>query len=167
MSLGHRIALVESTVVHDLSEAQALFKRLLSEGQEGIILKSLNGIWENKRAKHQIKFKGVFDCDLRIVGWEAGTGKNAGRLGALPLESEDGLIKVSVGTGFSDRQRDTITKEMIGQICALEFNGIVQDVRTGVYSLFLPSFKEIRFDKNRADTFEEIKAACNPSLKKD
>lgn len=143
--------------VNTLAEAQERFEQLLSEGQEGIILKDLNAHWEDKRAKHQIKFKGELECDLVCVDWVEGTGKNAGRLGALVLESSDGKVKVSVGTGFTDLDRDRISKKVIGKVIAIKYNGRVVDQRTGVCSLFLPVFIEVREDKDRADSSKNIK----------
>lgn len=143
--------------VNNIEEAQALFEELLGEGQEGIILKDLNSKWEDKRAKHQIKFKGELECDLMCVDWVEGTGKNAGRLGALVLESADGKIKVNVGTGFTDHHRDTIGRDVIGKVIAIKYNGKIVDQRTDVWSLFLPVFIEVRDDKSTADGFKNIK----------
>lgn len=155
--LPERIHLVEHTVVDNIEAAQAIFEQYLAAGQEGIILKDPKGIWEDKRAKHQIKFKGELECDLRIVGWEDGTGKNTGRLGALVLESEDGVVKVNVGTGFTDAARDAITRDVIGKVCAVKYNARIVDQKSGVHSLFLPVFIEIRDDKNVADASKDIK----------
>lgn len=155
--LPERIHLVEHTVVDSIEAAQTIFEQYLAQGQEGIILKDPKGIWEDKRAKHQIKFKGELECDLRIVGWEDGTGKNAGRLGALVLESEDGVVKVNVGTGFTDAARDAIKRDVIGKICAVKYNARIVDQKSGVHSLFLPVFIEIRDDKNVADASKDIK----------
>jgi ATP-dependent DNA ligase len=143
--------------VNSLEEAQRRFEQLLSEGQEGIILKDLNAHWEDKRAKHQIKFKGELECDLVCVDWVEGTGKNAGRLGALVLESSDGAIKVNVGTGFTDHDRDVITNKVIGKVIAIKYNGRIVDTRTGVSSLFLPVFVEVRNDKDVADDSKSVK----------
>lgn len=155
--LPERIHLVDHVEVDSIKAAQKIFEQYLAEGQEGIILKNPNGVWEDKRAKHQIKFKGELECDLRIVGWEEGTGKNTGRLGALVLESEDGIVKVNVGTGFTDANRDEITRDVIGRICAIKYNARIIDQKTGVHSLFLPVWVELRLDKNQADYSKDIK----------
>lgn len=143
--------------VNTLAEAQERFEQLLGEGQEGIILKDMLAHWEDKRAKHQIKFKGELECDLMCVDWVEGTGKNAGRLGALVLESSDGKIKVNVGTGFTDSDRDRINKKVIGKVIAIKYNGRIVDQKSGVSSLFLPVFIEIREDKTKADSSKSIK----------
>ena len=139
-----------------MEDAQALFEKYLAEGQEGIILKDLNGIWENKRSKTQIKFKGELECDLKIVGIEEGTGKYAGMLGAILLESSDGVIKVRAGSGFTDEQRKNLGQEIVGKIAAIKYNMRIKN-KAGEESLFLPIVLEIRFDKDEADASNQIK----------
>jgi ATP-dependent DNA ligase len=156
----HRVGKVHKVWNKDVSniqEAQDMFEELLGDGQEGIILKDLFSKWEDKRAKHQIKFKGELECDLMCVDWVEGTGKNAGRLGALVLESACGKIKVNVGTGFTDYDRNKITKDVVGKVISIKYNGRIVDQRTGVSSLFLPVFIEVRNDKSVADNSKVIR----------
>ena len=154
--IGHYIDLVWNKQVNDIATAQKIFEKFLSEGQEGTILKSKDGIWEDKRSKTQIKFKGELECELKVVDWEEGTGKNVGRLGALVCESSDGVIRVNVGSGYSDEQRDGYTKKVIGKIITVKYNARIKD-RSGVESLFLPVFIELREDKDIAQSSKSIK----------
>ena len=155
-SLGHYIAFVKHTEVSTPEEAQRVFTKYLNEGQEGIILKDRFGIWENKRAKHQVKYKGEFECDLLCTDWEEGTGKNVGRLGALRLRTSCGGLEVGVGSGFTDEDRATIGRDVIGKIITVKYNAVVDDKRTETKSLFLPIFLEIREDKTTADALSKL-----------
>lgn len=155
--LPEKISVVETTYVDSIDAARDIFQIYLDEGQEGIILKDAGGIWEDKRVKNQIKFKAELECDLRITRWEIGTGKNAGRLGALIAETSDGLLTTGVGTGYSDQDRDNIKEDVVGKIVTVKYNGIIVDTKTGQYSLFLPVFVEIREDKTQADSLEQLK----------
>ena len=154
--IGHYIDLVWNKQVNDIATAQKIFEKFLAEGQEGTILKSKDGIWEDKRSKTQIKFKGELECELKVVDWEEGTGKNVGRLGALVCESSDSVIRVNVGSGYSDEQRDEYTKKVIGKIITVKYNARIKD-RSGVESLFLPVFIELREDKDTAESSKSIK----------
>jgi len=154
--IGHYIDLVWNKQVNDIATAQKIFEKFLAEGQEGTILKSKDGIWEDKRSKTQIKFKGELECELKVVDWEEGTGKNVGRLGALVCESSDGVIRVNVGSGYSDEQRDEYTRKVIGKIITVKYNARIKD-RSGVESLFLPVFIELREDKDKAESSKSIK----------
>jgi ATP-dependent DNA ligase len=156
-AVEHLINLAPTQSVANLDEAKVLFEKYLQEGQEGIILKTKNMIWENKRSKHQIKFKGELECDLKVVDWVEGTGKHVGRMGALVLESADGIVRVGVGTGFSDDDRNRITRDVIGSVVAIKYNARITDKKSNVDSLFLPVFLCIRVDKDYADTSELIK----------
>lgn len=157
-SLGHLVHLVPHKEVDSIEQARVQFEKYLAEGQEGIILKTKDMIWENKRSKHQIKFKGELECDLKVIDWVEGTGKHAGRLGALVLSSNDGILKVNVGTGFSDSDRSSITAaNSVGRIVAIKYNARITDKRSNTDSLFLPVFIEFRDDKDVADKSKDIK----------
>lgn len=156
-NLAHLLSIVETKEVENQYQATELFNKYLQLGFEGTILKDRNGIWEDKRSKGQIKFKGELECDLKVVDWEEGTGKNKGRLGNLVVESSDGVIRVGVGTGFTDLDRDTIKPNVVGKIVSIKYNARIQDKRGNVESLFLPVFVEIREDKTLADSSLEIK----------
>ena len=152
-----RIAIGEVEEVNDLFEVQQAFEKRLLAGEEGLILKDKHGVWEDKRVKHQVKYKGVYECDLLVTGWEEGTGKNVGRLGALSVQTSDGLMRVNVGSGFNDDDRDAIDRSVIGSIVAVKFNGLIRDKKTGEFSLFLPIFVEVRLDKSEADSLVMLK----------
>lgn len=153
-----RISLIENIEVASEDEAHHIFEEYFQQGEEGIILKDINAPWEDKRVKHQVKFKGELECDLKCVDWQEGTGKNVGKLGALVLESDDGVVKVNVGSGFTDEQRDKYTREeTVGKIVAVKYNARIQDKKTLQYSLFLPVFLELREDKANADASSSIK----------
>ena len=154
---NNRVRLIDSHEVDNIDQVQAIYKDYLDKGQEGGILKDKKGIWEDKRSKSQIKFKAELDCDLVCVGWNEGQGKYKGLLGALQLESSDGLVKCNIGSGFSDQQRKEIGKDVVGKIVSLKYNARITNKKTNQDSLFLPIVKEIREDKSVADSSKRIK----------
>jgi len=149
-----KIRIVSNQIVANLEEARTLFESYLAEGQEGIILKDPTGLWEDKRSRGQIKFKGELECDLKIVGIQEGTGKYIGKVGAYICESEDGILKCDVGSGFKDDQR-IIDQSVIGKVIAVKYNARIKN-KQGGDSLFLPIFLEIREDKIVADNVINI-----------
>lgn len=154
---SNRVNMVLTELVNDFDEANEIFQRFLAAGQEGIILKDPTGIWEDKRSKTQIKFKGELECDLVVTGIEEGRGKYQGKIGALIAESADGLVKVSVGSGLSDELRTSLSQEdVIGRIITIKYNARIQN-KQGDHSLFLPIFIELRSDKSTADHAKDIK----------
>jgi ATP-dependent DNA ligase len=156
-SEGKKIWAVTSSIVETIEQAQEIFQEYLAEGFEGIILKDGAGVWEDKRSKTQIKFKGELECDLKIVAVEEGKGKAVGMLGAIICESADGIVKVNVGSGFNDAQRKQYWKEnLVDKIVAVKYNSRIKN-KAGEESLFLPVFIELRDDKDVADKSKVIK----------
>lgn len=156
----HRKAeLIETIEVADVGEAQAHFKEMLKRGEEGSLLKSFDHVWEDKRSYGLLKLKDIKDADLEVVGWQEGTGKYEGMLGALICQSSDGKIEVSIGSGFTDAQRKEYTEQKtVGRIIEILYNERISSRnRTDVDSLFLPRFVELREDKDVANSSAEIK----------
>ena len=151
-----KLDLVETFEVDSLEQTQRIFQNYLDDGDEGIILKDPNSLWENKRSKGQIKFKAELDCDLKVVSVIGGTGKYADMIGSLCCESADGLLKVYVGSGFTDEQRNAPPSDYYGKIIAVKYNARIKNVQ-GEESLFLPVFLEVRNDKEVADSSIKIK----------
>ena len=154
---SEKVQRIHTYTVDNIDEANEIFQKFLDQGEEGIMLKTTSHIWENKRSKHLIKFKAELDCDLKVVGYQEGTGKYQGQMGALICESEDGQLQVNVGSGFNDEDRKKLTKESVeGKVITVKYNARIQS-KNGDESLFLPIFVEVREDKDQADTIETIK----------
>lgn len=154
--LGKRVSVIENHVVNSLEEANEVYQMYLSQGQEGIVLKSKDGIWEDKRVNYQIKFKAELDCDLRVVDWGYGTNRMKDILGYIECETEDHKLKVDVGSGFSEEQRKLYSKEPLnGKIVTVKYNAVITN-KKGETTLFLPIFVEVRSDKSKANTLKEI-----------
>tara|TARA_Y100000004_G_scaffold165015_1_gene195555 strand:- start:474 stop:932 length:459 start_codon:yes stop_codon:yes gene_type:complete len=146
--------LVDTRIVNNLDEARDHYREMIEEGQEGTILKDMSVGWSNTRSRLTVKFKEIKDIDLRVIKWNEGTGRNKGLLGALTAETDDGKIRVNIGTGFSDEQRKLFTEEFVmGKIIEIEYN---QRISSGgdrdTDSLFLPRFIELREDKDYANS---------------
>lgn len=157
--LNHpQVLLVDWVEVESFYEAKQYFNKVVSRGGEGLILKNWRHLWENKRSKDLIKMKVEEECDLIIVDIAEGEGRNKGKLGAFVCESADGKLRVNVGSGFSDEQRDTLFSDSYkGKIVAVKYNEKIEREGSDEISLFLPIFIEVRTDKDVADTIDRIK----------
>ena len=85
-----------------------------------------------------------------------GTGKYEGMIGSLICESSDGIVKVSVGSGLTDEDRKKPVEDYIDKIIAINYNGKITN-KQNEQSLFLPIYLETRFDKDIANSSEELK----------
>jgi DNA ligase-1 len=125
-------------------------KDAIEAGYEGIMIKDPNALYECKRSVSWLKMKPVLTVDLTIVAVEEGTGKNQGKLGALICEGtdQDKFIRVNVGSGLTDEQRDEIWEDrenVIGQVVEVKADCITQNQDTeDTYSLRFPRFERFR-----------------------
>lgn len=156
-----RYSIIDTHTVNNLAEAEECYANALASGEEGIMLKNLNSVWEDKRSTHVLKFKSEKICELRVKGFNYG---NIGTkwehgLGSLICASEDGLLEVDV-SGFTDALRIEIfnnIQDWIGSIVSIKYNELIQSKDPKVKtSLFLPRFAGKRLDKSTADTIDLI-----------
>jgi ATP-dependent DNA ligase len=154
------VKVVEGKEVSSFDEAMAHFQELLNRGEEGTILKAVDGKWKDGKPTWQIKFKLEMDVDLKIVGFnygKAGT-KNENVISSLNCETSDGLLKTKP-TGMKEKVMDYVTKnqdKLLGTIVECECSGLSND-SNGNYSLMHPRFKKFRDDKNTCDSLESVK----------
>ena len=136
----------------DTNEGRARFNAINSEaikgGYEGIMIKDPDATYECKRSVNWLKQKPYIEVSLEVVDVEEGTGKNAGRTGALVCEGvDDGqAIRVNVGSGLSDDMRDSIWADrssVVKQIVEVRADAVTQN-QDGTYSLRFPRFLRFR-----------------------
>ena len=136
----------------DTAEGQQRYKEInraaIAGGYEGIMLKDPDAPYECKRSTAWLKLKPFIEVTLEVIGFEEGTGKNVGRLGALVGRGqEDGrLITVNVGSGYSDALRDDIwanRNNVTGQMFEARADAVTQ-AQNGEYSLRFPRFLRFR-----------------------
>lgn len=118
-------------------------------GYEGIMIKNVDAPYQCKRGTNWMKWKPTITLDLTIAGFEEGTGKNLGRLGALVCEGIDNgkEIKVNVGSGITDAQREDFWSrqaELKGFIVEIKADAITKSQDGDYYSLRFPRFVRFR-----------------------
>ena len=136
----------------DTAQGRARFKEInanaIAGGYEGIMIKEPEATYECKRSANWLKIKPFIEVSLEVVDVEEGTGKNAGRTGALVCEGvDDGqAIRVNVGSGLSDDMRDSIwanRSSVVRQIVEVRADAVTQN-QDGTYSLRFPRFLRFR-----------------------
>lgn len=156
---SNKIFITDYQIVNNVEEAEEEFKRLLSEGQEGTILKRLDSFWEDARSKNQIKFKAELSADLLCTGYEPGKpgSKYENSIGSLILTTSDGLIECSCGSGLNDDDRKLDPSEFVGKIIEISYNERIKSSGDKKESLFLPIFNYVRHDKLVANSSKDLK----------
>ena len=138
----------------DTEEGQKTFKEYnamaIEKGFEGIMIKDRNAPYECKRSHFMLKAKPFIEVSLEVVDTEEGTGRNAGKLGALICEgTDDGkFIRVNVGSGLTDDNRDEFwasKDKLIGQIVEVRADAITKNQDAdNEWSLRFPRFLRFR-----------------------
>lgn len=153
--------IIETDVVKSFDEAVFIYRRHLAAGEEGIILKRGLGEWKDGSSKDQVKFKLAVPVDLVCTGFrESVKGKHMKTFGSMLFQTSDGLLEVGV-SGFKDEEREKINADRgawIGTVSTITANAWLAPLEgdKGMYSLYLPRFTERRFDKDVADTLEQV-----------
>lgn len=111
---------------------------------EGIML-NLDTPYECKRTKNLIKVKKFYTYDLKVIGYEEGSGRLSGNLGSLVVDFKGNNVKV--GSGFDDNTRKELwnmRNELIGRVIEIKYKEVSKDKKTGLESLQFPIFISLR-----------------------
>ena len=111
---------------------------------EGVMINIDDSPYESKRTKNLLKVKVMQTCDLRIIDYIEGEGRNAGRLGAFVVDYKGNSLKV--GGGYTDKQREEYWRrkdELIGRVITVQYFEETNNLNDGV-GLRFPVFKEVR-----------------------
>lgn len=139
------LKLVDGRWLKNEDEMMKFYNEQLENGQEGIMIKSSDGLYEFKRGWGWQKLKPEHTDDLEIIDTEEGTGKYAGQLGAFVCRLENGE-NVRVGSGLKDEERIELwnrREELIGQVIEVKYQEKTKDG-----SLRFPIFIKFRPDKS-------------------
>jgi len=134
---------------HSPEGVSEIYEGVIAAGFEGLILKQADHLYTFKRTKDWVKIKEIITSDLKCINILGGEGKYQGMIGALKCQGTvDGKeVTVKVGSGLTDIQRGLPESEFMFRTIEVKHNGVIQDKATGKYSLFLPRFVMVRFDK--------------------
>jgi DNA ligase-1 len=136
----------------DTSKILELLESEIARDQEGVMINICDAPYEFKRTWNLMKVKKMNTLDLEIIGFEEGSGRLAGTLGAILVRYKNGNV-VKVGSGFSDEMRNRIwnlQSAYFSQIAEIQYFEETTNADGGL-SLRFPVFKDFRFDKTDAD----------------
>ncbi len=125
----------------DTTKVTEWLEKITSEGGEGVMLNLTESPYRFTRCWDIMKVKKMNTLDLEIVGFEEGSGRLAGTLGAILVRYKDGNI-VKVGSGFSDTLRAEIWQDRdkwLGAIVEIQYFEETTNADGGI-SLRFPIF---------------------------
>jgi DNA ligase-1 len=122
-------------------QLKKLYSGFLEQGFEGVVLKDTLSKYEQKRSKKWLKLKPEQTYDLEVIGVIEGLGRHVSRLGALICLHHG--IKIKVGSGFTDEQRDKFwNTKIVGKTIEVKCQ---EETKNGY--LRFPVFVRVRSDK--------------------
>lgn len=152
------LSVVETKMVTTVEDVMAHFEEVVGRNGEGTVVKSIDGVWADKKPNYQIKVKKEINLDLQVIGFNYGKKgtKNEHLISSLNVKSSDGKLLTSPG-GINEDDMAYITdhqQELINRIVEVKCSGVSQDV-DGNYSALHPVFKHFRDDKDIANSLAE------------
>ena len=136
----------------DTSKITELLDAEIARKQEGVMINICDAKYDFKRTNSLLKVKKMNTLDLQIIGFEEGSGRLTGTLGAILVRYKEGNV-VKVGSGFTDGLREEIWKNQgkyLDTICEISYFEETTNADGGK-SLRFPIFKDFRTDKLEAD----------------
>lgn len=163
------IMMIESQIVHSKDEALRIYRSVLARRLEGVILKSPDMEWADHTSKNSVKFKLEVDLDLKIVGFNPGEpGKRTeATFGSVKVQSDDGELEADVA-GFTRELEDYIHNNrdsVLGTVMCVRANALAFPSESNPkHSLYHPRVVELRDDKYRPDSLDEVKAQFEAAI---
>jgi len=140
------IKVVKHKLVTSSDEIQKFYDVCLDNGLEGLVLKEPDHYYKLTRSDLWMKMKEAHTIEARVVDFQEGKARLAGMLGALVVELDNG-VRANVGSGFSDKLRQSIwdertgKKSMYGNIIEIEYHERTKDM----------SLRHARYIRTRVD----------------
>lgn len=128
-------------LVNNMDEVDPIVNEIWQRHGEGVMLNTVEGLYEIKRSNNLLKVKHTEECTLKVIDVQEGTGKFEDSLGALIVDYNG--TRLGVGSGFTDQQRHSIwdnPQDYIGKYIEIDTFGESTNV-SGDKSLNCPIFK--------------------------
>ena len=147
--------ILEQEPCRDEEHLREELERIEALGGEGLMLRQPGSLYEAGRSSTLLKVKRFHDAEAVVLEHLPGAGRQRG-LGALAVQLSDGT-QFSVGTGFSDAQREN--PPAIGSTITFRY----QELTDGGVPRF-PSFVRVRSDVPQASSNQTTTTSPSPPL---
>ena len=131
----------------DTSEITKWLNYNTEHGEEGIMINICEAPYEFKRTNNLLKCKKFKDTEAKIIGFEEGTNKLVGSLGAFICEYKNNIVKVGSGILEEQRKEFWVNRDsLLGRYITIKYFEETIDSKTKLPSLRFPTFLRIRED---------------------
>ena len=99
------VRIIAQVECRDREHLLAMLAEVEARGGEGLVVRNPRARYQTGRNAAAMKVKSFDDMEGKVVGYRAGTGKYAGKIGSLQVEIPGG-IRFYIGSGLKDRDRE-------------------------------------------------------------
>lgn len=124
-----KIKVVPTFRVNNEEDLKTQYGTFISEGYEGLMVRTVNGKYENKRSKNLMKYKTFHDSEFIILEVHEGKGRLSGKVGQMLFKNEDGKEFYSTVNGTEEyltelwKQKDNL----IGKLATIKYFELTPD----------------------------------------
>lgn len=107
-------------------QIEECLQEYLTEGYEGIMLNSYNGLYEHKRSQALLKYKLWFDKEYEIIDITEGIGNRSGMFGRALLKTEKGDVFEANARGNEEFYKQLLMdkKTLIGKLATIRYQNL-------------------------------------------
>jgi len=158
---------VEETIEYStFEELKKFYDDAITRGCEGIVIKKPDSKYVYDSRNNWFKIKESYDCTMKIIGYEYGTGSNSNKISKLVVADSNNIVVSGVGSGLKKKDFEEILKlkeledsgnsgAIIGLLIDINFEEITVN-KDNKKSLRFPSVVKLRSDKIEADDLSEL-----------
>lgn len=116
---------VENTTIANHADLMTLHDKFVEQGWEGVMIRKMGSVYENKRSKNLLKYKSFDDSEFKIVDILEGNGSRAGMAGKLVVDIGKGVLCESGIKGGEEFYTKLLKNRisMIGKMATIRYQG--------------------------------------------
>lgn len=128
-------------VVHSVEQVTPIVEAIWANGEEGVMLNTVSGLYEIKRSKQLLKVKHTEEMTLKIIGFKEGNDDFEGMLGSFIVDYKGNCVGVGSGLDIHLRRKVWNNQDAyIGRMIEVDTFGESTNAQ-GSVSINCPIFK--------------------------
>lgn len=132
------VSYVPHETIESYEDAYKFLDEVDANGEEGIVLKCWDSLYERKRSSAWMKLKKFFSDEFKVVGWSYGEGKYSDVVGTIHVVNNGVITKVNVRN--DEQRKDFLTH--LPKLVEVRYKEETEDGK-----LLFPTLLTVRDDK--------------------
>jgi ATP-dependent DNA ligase len=121
--------MVETYLAQSEADMLSKYSEYIEQGYEGLMIRTLQGDYENKRSKTLLKYKTFEDDEFEILEVFEGSGKLTGMVGQMLFKIKSGAMFFSTVNGTQEYLTELLKQkqELIGKKATVKYFELTAD----------------------------------------